>query len=268
MYVEDYFAAQLVLLRSSELLNRTLLFPDIKALPFVGDGNREKAIAKLQASLSVSRHPDAKDNVVDIHLVWTDEEEGKKILSALIRSYQNFLDETYKTVSDRTLELMFEAKKTLTESLASAEQMHADFRKANANVMGGVDQVKSQRARHDAFEEKVTALKISQLAIESRLSSAEKAVAQKPIPVAFSLKVVEWADRSGFNKLPKEARQELDASQAYVAYLKHDLADNQSEQAALNRLIENENEIIKQANYALMQDERLRNRIITISAIG
>ena len=108
---QDYLGAQLVILRSPEIIGRALKNPKVQAMKFLDSVNAEQAIYLVRNALKVQRHADAKDNVLVATLSWPDQQEGIDLLRAVLHSYQEFLDETYKSVSDRTLELILEAKR-------------------------------------------------------------------------------------------------------------------------------------------------------------
>jgi uncharacterized protein involved in exopolysaccharide biosynthesis len=259
---QDYIGAQLVLVRAPEIIGRAMKNPKVQAIKFPDGVNAEQAIYLVRDALTVRRHPDAKDNVLVVTLTWSNQQEGIDLLRAVLHSYQTFLDETYRSVSDRTLELILEAKRTLTENLQISEQAHSTFRANNPLLVGGSDQAKLQFERLSSVEARKTALSANRVEQETRLGMLEKAVADKNPSVAITLKVNEWAARSGFDKLPQEARQGIDATHAYIAFLKQELDESRASEKALDQLLAIERERAKQYMMSQMQDDRLRNQIV------
>src|SRR5439155_5890200 len=58
----------------------------------------------------------------------TDPEDSLRIVEAVIQGYKQFLDETFRTVSDQTLELITQAPDTLERVLSKKEKEYHDFR--------------------------------------------------------------------------------------------------------------------------------------------
>jgi hypothetical protein len=259
---QDYIGTQLVLLRSPEIIGRALRDQSVKAIEFPEGVSAEQAVYLTRDALSVRRHADAKDNVLVVALKWPVEQEAKLILRAVLNSYQTFLDETYKSVSDRTLELILEAKRVLTERLEEAEASHQDFRIKNALLTFGPEQSKNQFDRLAAIDSKKLSLVIAMTELEGRLAWLEKALADKNNLAMVELKVNEWAARVGFEKLSKEERQNLDAPHAYQNYLKQELAETRSIELALDKLAESERERARKLSNLELRDDMLRNRVV------
>jgi capsular exopolysaccharide synthesis family protein len=138
-YMEDYMSTQSVLVKSPEIIGRAAKKPNLQDLKSYPNERLDNVIYLIRENLAVLR--DTRDsqtgqsnNILTLQFRGPEAEECREILVAIMQSYQEFLDETYKTVSDRTLELILDAKKTLTEQLETAEQMHQDFRQKNPFV--------------------------------------------------------------------------------------------------------------------------------------
>jgi polysaccharide biosynthesis transport protein len=260
-YVEDYLASQLVLLKSPHILSRALQRANLQALSFAKDMNREQMIYAVRDRLTVQRHADAKDNVIVVTFNAPDSKEGIEILRAIVEAYQSFLDETYKSASDRTLELILDAKRTLSEKLESSEQQYVEFRLKNPRVGSEPEQTKLKLERLSAVEARRIMLATARADLEGRLAWAEKAITEKSGSLPLMLKANEWAARIGFDKLPKEARNGMDAGQAYIAFLKQEIVENRLIEKGLDQLFEAEGTRAKEQMEYQLQDDRLRNRI-------
>lgn len=255
-YIEDYISTQMVLIRSPAIIGRALKMPN---LAFLTDGD----VQTVRNALTVRREGD-KDNLITITWKGADADKGKLILDAVLVAYQNFLDETYKNVSDRYLELIIFARTQLKDNLMRSEQELMDFRSKNPSMTRSPDLT---RTTMSALEGKKAANLASRAELEGRLAWAEKAVADKNDMLAFQLKVNEWATRSGFDKLPKESRQGLEPQQAYISVLKQDLAENQAIQKHINEAINAEQLRIRDLNNYEIVDERLRNTVAANRAL-
>lgn len=256
-YIEDSVATQMVLIRSPAIISRAMKMPNVAQM---GLGSDVDAIFAVRNALTVRREGE-KDNLITITWKGADANQGKVILDAVTVAYQAFLDETYKTVSDRTMELILEAKRTLSGNLQHAEQEFSDFRRKNPFLNTNPDQVKLKFATMSALEDKKAASLAARAELEGRLAWAEKAIADRDDKLAFQLKVNEWAARSGYDKLPKESRQGLEPQQAYISVLKQDLAENLAVQKRLSEAIETEQKRMMDMNNYEIQEERLRNAI-------
>jgi polysaccharide biosynthesis transport protein len=136
-YMEDYMSTQSVLVKSPEIIGRAAKKPNLQDLKSFANERPENVIYLIRENLAVLR--DTRDtqtgqsnNILTLQFRGPESEECREILKAIMQSYQEFLDDTYKTVSDRTLELILEAKKTLSDKLETAEQAHQDFRQKSA----------------------------------------------------------------------------------------------------------------------------------------
>lgn len=256
-YVEDYIATQMAIIRSPAIIGRAVKMPNLVDLT----RNDADTINTIRNALTVRRDGD-KENLITITWKGADPQKGKLILDGILISYQAFLDETYKTVSDHTLELIMEAKRKLSQNLQQAEQDYMDFRQKNPFLNYRGDQTeKMKHATLSALLDKKAANMASRAELEGRLAWAQNAVNNKDEMLAFQLKVNEWASRSGFDKLPKESRQGLESHQAYINVLKQDLAENQAIRKGLNDAIDEEQNRLRDLQNYEHVEERLRNAI-------
>jgi capsular exopolysaccharide synthesis family protein len=135
-YMEDYMSTQSVLVRSPTIIERAAKKPNLQDLKSYPGERPENIVYLIRDNLNVLR--DSRDsqtgqanNILTLSFRGPESDECREILVSIMESYQTFLDETYKSVSDRTLELILEAKRTLAEKLEQSEQAHQDFRLKN-----------------------------------------------------------------------------------------------------------------------------------------
>lgn len=262
-YQEDYVATHAAIIKSPTIVQRALKQSSLKGLK-IAEG--EDAPWRLIEALDVRREADLKTPIVTITLKCDDEAEGIKALSAIIKSYQEFLDETYKSTSDATLDLIQKARQTLKDHLEHAQQELQGFRaKSPFLLMKDESGSNIYAARVRALDAKQTELKVKQLELAGRLARATAAKSEKS--VAIQVKANEWAAKSGFDKLPAEVRQGKDALAAYLDYLKEELQELNAIQVSISEQTEVEQKRVRElANYEAV-DERLRRDVQASQAL-
>jgi hypothetical protein len=107
-----------ILIRSLLIAGRASKKPGIASLKSFG-GSADPT-GQIIGSLTVNREV-AKDasgmapNILNLSYRGQERDECASILNAIIESYKDFLDETYRNVSDDTLELITKARDVLQE---------------------------------------------------------------------------------------------------------------------------------------------------------
>ncbi|HEY1375303.1 MAG TPA: polysaccharide biosynthesis tyrosine autokinase [Gemmataceae bacterium] len=143
-YMEDYMATQSVLIRSPEIIGRAIRTPklqDLKSFPAeTVNGNGPELINAIQQALQVARDTKesttgAPTNILTLSLRGPVAEECPKIVDAVIDSYQSFLNETYKNVSESTVDQINSAKELLQGKVEQQQQQLADLRAKSPYVV-------------------------------------------------------------------------------------------------------------------------------------
>src|SRR5262249_23473791 len=104
-FYEDYVSTHLVLIRSPLVVERAVKKRSLHVLPSLG--NEAVAAGTVATGLTASR--DNKDasgppsNIINLSYRGGVAEDCGLVLGAIIDSYRDFLDETYRNVSDNTL---------------------------------------------------------------------------------------------------------------------------------------------------------------------
>src|SRR5262249_53064493 len=122
-FMEDYLATHADLIRSTEIVGPAARSPELKDLQSFPD--QGDLTYQIVGGLTVSRGRDAAggvNNILVLSFKGPIAEECPKILDAVVIKYQEFLNETYKDVSDRTLDLIKQARDTLKNELDQAEK--------------------------------------------------------------------------------------------------------------------------------------------------
>jgi polysaccharide biosynthesis transport protein len=177
-FFEDYLSTHLILIRSPLVVERAVQKRDLGSLrSYAARGNPS---AEIMASLSANR--DSKDssgsgpnNIINLSFRAPVAEDCSTVLSAVVESYQDFLDVTYKNVSDDTLSLIEKARDTLKTDLAEAEKRYSDFHKHSPLLFKGKDGINIYQERVAGIEAKRSALLIRKTELEERLKAIDEA---------------------------------------------------------------------------------------------
>ncbi|HEX5272654.1 MAG TPA: Wzz/FepE/Etk N-terminal domain-containing protein, partial [Gemmataceae bacterium] len=127
-FYDDYIATHLVLIKSPLIVGRAVQKHHLATLPsFAGQGDPTPSII---GSLTAAR--DGKDwsttNVVNLSYRGSASDDCPVVLNAVIDSYRDFLEETYRNVSDNTLELITKARDLLDQDLKEKRKKYREFR--------------------------------------------------------------------------------------------------------------------------------------------
>lgn len=177
-YVEDYMATHLVLLRSPLIAEGAVKKKNLASLKtFENSGNPASVVL---SSLSVARDSkevaDGANNVIRLSFRSHVSEDCGTVLTAVIESYQDFLDVTYRNVSDETLQLITKARDVLKQDLASAEEKYQNFRRKTPFVWRTKDGISVHAERVGSLEAKRSAMVIRQTELRERAKLLEKAM--------------------------------------------------------------------------------------------
>jgi len=135
-YMEDYMSTQSIIIRSPEILVRALKKPILQDMNSYKEDQIEDRIFAIREQLQILRDnkdtvAGASSNVLTLSFKGPNSDDCKKVLEAIIICYSDFLNETYRNVSGKTLDLITQAHELLKTKLEQDEQKFADFRKAN-----------------------------------------------------------------------------------------------------------------------------------------
>ena len=179
-YVEDYMATHLVLLRSPLVVERAVKKRDLQNLKsFENVGNPAGVIL---GSLTVGRDiketsgTSGTNNIINLSYRGPVAEECGKILTAIIESYQDFLDVTYRNVSEQTLELITKARDVLKRDLADSQKEYQKFRMHSPLVWRSKEGNSFHQERVAGIETKRSQLLIRQAELRDRVRALDKAI--------------------------------------------------------------------------------------------
>src|SRR5262249_32959353 len=96
----------------------------------------------------------------------------------ILESYQDFLDITYRNVSDETLELITKARDLLKKDLAESEAKYLKFQQETPVLWKGKDGVHVDVERIVSVEARRSARVIRRTELQERIRFVEKALAE------------------------------------------------------------------------------------------
>jgi capsular exopolysaccharide synthesis family protein len=178
-YVEDYVASHLRLIGSPLIVERAVKKRDLQGLKsFEGQGDPSGAII---GALGVARDKEASTggptNIINLSFRGSGAEDCGKVLAAVIESYQEFLDVTYRNVSDQTLDLITKARDILKKDLAEAQKKYAEFRQSSPLLWKGKDGASIYQERVTVIEQQRSKLLIHEAELRERLKGVDKGLA-------------------------------------------------------------------------------------------
>jgi hypothetical protein len=255
----DDLAAHVILLRSPLLLQKAIRRGKLDSLKSL---TGRDPVAALAAGLTVRRDPDAPASVLLLTFEGGAAGDSVAILTALLDSYRDYLAETYRNVSDDTLELITRGRDTVQRELRDKEADYREFRQKSPLLGQGKDGTSVQQERIAGLEAKKTALQIGQAETRARLDALEKALqGDAETRTAALAKVQEWATRGGFDKLPERLKKETDPAKVYAASLRQEWEDSRATEATLDKLVEVGRQQLRDMAMYGYQDAKYREEI-------
>lgn len=179
-FYEDYMPSQLALLRSPLILERAVAKRELTALKtFENVGNPVGMIrANLGAARDIKETGGVPSNIIVLSLRGPVAEDTGKILQAVLDSYQEYLDVTYRNVSDKTLELIKKARDELLQDLHAAEAKQTQFRNNSGSPWTNKEGIALEQQRVSTIEADITKLQLKKTVLRDRIAAMEKALAE------------------------------------------------------------------------------------------
>jgi succinoglycan biosynthesis transport protein ExoP len=176
--IEDYVATHQTLIRSPLVVERAIKKRDLQALKCFA-GQQDDLTDVIIASLGVNRSKTSSgsNNVLTLSFQATEPEDCATVLNAVIASYKDFLDETYRNTSEDAVQLITEARNVLEKKRADQEKAYAKFREEAPLVLRGKDGAELERLT--SIESKLSALLLRKAELEGYLKTVESGLKQK-----------------------------------------------------------------------------------------
>jgi succinoglycan biosynthesis transport protein ExoP len=195
--IEDYVATHQTLIKSPLIVERAVQKRDLAALESLRD--KEELTDEILRSLSVTRNRSAgvnASNVLDLSYRGTNAADSAVVLSAVIDSYKEFLDETYRNISDDTLKLIAKAREVLQQDLVKQEAAYSVFRKeAPVLLVRNKDGASLTQERLSNIESKRSAVLVRKAEVQGYLKAIEVALAKENGHEGLLAMASEWTSR-------------------------------------------------------------------------
>jgi capsular exopolysaccharide synthesis family protein len=175
-FYEDYVSTHLAIIRSQVVVDMAVKKHNLDQLPsFAGGGN---PTGTIMGSLGAAR--DSKDsganNIINLSYRGPVADDCQVVIDAVVDSYKDFLDETYRNVSAETLKLITKARGMLQDDLVEKERQYKEFReKAPVVLAQSKDGMPASQLRLGELDSKRLTLLMRQAEIEKQLDALEKA---------------------------------------------------------------------------------------------
>lgn len=176
--MEDYLSTHTTIIRSPEVVRRAAKFLPPEGLKSAHA--RQDPAGAIGNALTVTREMKENNSPTNILILTgrsTDPEESLKMVDAVIKGYKEFLDETFRTVSDQTLELITQARDTLERVLAKKEKDYQDFRLNTPLLPRAAGQAEYSALKD--IQSKHSAITLRAAELQNRLANIETVLKDK-----------------------------------------------------------------------------------------
>lgn len=206
--MEDYVATHLIVIKSPLVISKAVQKRNLGSLKSLqGRDPVGGILAGLVASRDAAKESGSSgggNNIVNLCYSGSDTEDTEKILSAVIASYTDFLDETFTNTSNQTLRAINEAIGTINVGLDQKNKEYKEFRsKTPVTLMRGTDGLPIHHSTILDYQKRETESREQLESIEARLKEVQKAIEEKK-PREFVLALGE--KRYG-NGVPNQSRE-------------------------------------------------------------
>ena len=177
----DWLATHMQIVKSPRIIEAALAKAGLQELPSLvtAMAENESLVDYVLTNLSVARGGEgaARDaNVLNIAFRHSQPEDAKRILDAIVASYQDFMDTTARDAGSEAANLISKAKDDLSLDLA---QQESDYNAFLATAPLLFDQGNTQnihQIRVGELETAATQLRIRKMSVESRLQTVAEAL--------------------------------------------------------------------------------------------
>ncbi|AWM39620.1 GumC family protein [Gemmata obscuriglobus] len=188
--VDDYIGSHLLVLRSPLLIEEAVRKRDLGSLRSLQGGHPATIIqAGLRAEREVSKDAPvgASSNIINLSYSGGDPGDCEIIINAVIESYKDFLDRTYRTTAEGTFELVQEEARKLTKQLKEKDDAYAKFRQ-DKSLLTTADGLPFNETKIQEYVRREAAKRDDAKELRDRLATVRKAIDEnKPLPLILAL---------------------------------------------------------------------------------
>lgn len=180
---DDLLATHVELLKSHLVVGdalKTAGLMDLPSIPALPEGT---PVDYITSQLSVTRGGTGQArqaHTLVISLAHPDAADARKIILAIVDSYQRFLKEKFENVNVESVELIRKAAERLSVEQETAEARYEEFRRSAPSMVrkrgDSVSNVHTQR--FEEYTREITALQVLELAQKAQLETVEKRLAE------------------------------------------------------------------------------------------
>ncbi|MDY3558303.1 polysaccharide biosynthesis tyrosine autokinase [Gemmata sp. JC673] len=188
--VDDYIGSHLLVIRSPLLIEEAVRKRDLGSLRSLQGGHAAVIIqAGLRAEREVNKDAPvgASSNIINLSYSGSDPGDCEIVINAIIESYKDFLDRTYKTTAESTFELVQEEARKLTKQLKEKDDAYAKFRQ-DKNLLTTADGLPFNETKIQEYVRREAVKRDDAKELRDRLASVRKAISEnKPLPLILAL---------------------------------------------------------------------------------
>jgi capsular exopolysaccharide synthesis family protein len=175
---DDYLTTHIALIKSPLVVGRAVKEYQLGELPaFAGGGDPTSAIiSALSASRDTGDSKEGTSKILNLSYRSSSAETCRKVLEAVIKSYQEILSESYRDVGLETYELIEKARRMLEKDLVVKEKAYWEFREKSPLVLTSKDRINIHQQRLASIEAKRSALLVTQAELEAKIAALETAL--------------------------------------------------------------------------------------------
>lgn len=179
----DYLATHAVLLKSPVIVERAIKDSDLGSLetftsPKYVDQEFDIATAVnegINIKIGSLRSGRGSQNVLTVSFTGPVAEECPMVVSAVIDSYEKFLEETYRDMGEDTITMISHARDDLQKDLTEQEAAYREFRLKSPMVSNGTTDVNPLHARLTAIEQQLSEALLREATFQTQLATLEEA---------------------------------------------------------------------------------------------
>ncbi|MFM7151131.1 MAG: Wzz/FepE/Etk N-terminal domain-containing protein, partial [Gemmataceae bacterium] len=154
-YLEDFVLTHIVLIKSPTIIERTIKTGKLNDLKTF---ESEDPRLILSRDLDAVRDDKATKSIIRLTFKSPYPEDVPIVLNAIINSYEDFLKETYNTVSGETVGLILKASDSLKKDLSKKEEEYRLFRENAPIILRGKDGASLSQSRMVDLESRRAAM--------------------------------------------------------------------------------------------------------------
>jgi succinoglycan biosynthesis transport protein ExoP len=177
-HFEDFVSTHTVLIKSPLIIERAIKAANLRSLQTFADDEEDLTdviIDKLSVGRGSKELGKSADSILTLSFRGPVSHECATVVQAILDSYQEFLDETYRNMGEDTIALIEKAREVLRTDLQQQEEAYREFRQRSPLVSQGTDEVNPRQDRLAAIESQLSELLLRRADFEAQLETIQSA---------------------------------------------------------------------------------------------